>query len=251
MKKATDRRPTTAELQAHLASEFHGHKLGPYIHNIVYGGNDGIVTTFAVVAGTVGAGLPGYIVVILGLANLFADGVSMATGAYLSLKSEADQYKRLRKEELKEIDDHPAMEREEVRSYFKAKGFTGADLEKVVEVITSDKNIWANTMMIEEHGLAETASDKPVMHGFATFVAFILFGAIPLLPYILPTANGSFAIAASSSAVSMLFLGILRSYVTRERLLRGALEVVGVGIITAAIAYGVGLALKGMVGTGL
>jgi len=232
----------------HRAAELHGHRLGPYIHNIVYGGNDGIVTTFAVVAGTVGADLPGYIVIILGLANLFADGVSMAAGAYLSLKSEADQYKRLRKEEMKEIEEMPDIEREEVREFFEAKGFTGKELEQVVAVITANKDVWADTMMIEEHGLAKSASDKPVVHGFATFISFIIFGTIPLLPYIIPVLNQNFAVAAGSTAGAMLFLGILRSYVTRERLLRGALEVLGVGVVTAVIAYGVGMALRGVAG---
>lgn len=238
----------TEKMEAHRKAELHGHRLGPYIHNIVYGGNDGIVTTFAVVAGTVGADLPAYIVIILGLANLFADGVSMAAGAYLSLKSEADQYKRLRKEELKEIDDLPEIEREEVREFFETKGFTGNDLERVVQVITADRELWADTMMVEEHGLVKTASEKPIIHGLATFISFIIFGSIPLIPYIVPLSSRSFGVAASSTAVAMLFLGILRSYVTRERLLRGALEVAGVGVATAVIAYTVGMGLRGIAG---
>src|SRR3989338_8244680 len=91
-------------LEQHRREEIHGHKLGPYIQDIVYGGHDGIITTFAVVAGTAGADLPHYIVIILGLANLFADAVSMGAGAFLSLKSELDHYFRLQKEELQEID---------------------------------------------------------------------------------------------------------------------------------------------------
>lgn len=238
-------------LKTHMQEDTHGHALGPYIHNIVYGGNDGIITTFAVVAGTVGAGLPGYIVVILGLANLLADGVSMATGAYLSLRSEADQYKRLHKEESKEIDDHPELEREEVRSFYEAKGFTGKNLDDVTAIITSDRKLWTETMMIEEHGLVKSASDKPILHGFTTFVAFVCFGAIPLVPYLFSSMGDNFLVASASTIAAMLFLGILRSYVTRERPLRGALEVVGIGIVTAAIAYGVGMALRGMVGTGV
>jgi vacuolar iron transporter family protein len=248
MSNAIKRKPTQAELHEHLSSELHGHRLGPYIHNIVYGGNDGIITTFAVVAGTMGAQLPSYIVIILGLANLLADGVSMAVGAYLSLKSEADQYKRLRKEELKEIDDHPEMEREEVRAFLAKKGFIGKDLNTVVSVITADKNIWADTMMVEEHGLIYDTTAKPVLHGFITFASFVLFGAIPLIPYIFPSTTQSFMIASIATVIAMMCLGILRSYVTRERLVRGALEVVGLGIITAVIAYGVGAALRGFVG---
>lgn len=232
-------------LAEHRRQEVHGHRLGPYIHNIVYGGNDGIVTTFAVVAGTVGAGLPGYIVIILGLANLLADGVSMAAGAYLSLKSERDQYMRLRKEELQEIRDHPALERAEVREFLAKKGFRGRDLDRAVAVITSDKNVWADEMMSEEHGLTRQASSRPLVHGAVTFASFVLFGSVPLLPYIF-LASQNFAVAMASTLVAMLFLGGLRSYVTRERLLRGAFEVVGVGFAAAAVAYAVGVLLKGV-----
>ena len=86
-------------LAQHRAGESHGSTLGPYIHDIVYGAHDGIVTTFAVVAGTAGAGLSTGVVIILGVANLLADGVSMGAGAFLSLRSERDQYHRLLKEE--------------------------------------------------------------------------------------------------------------------------------------------------------
>ena len=100
MSKGSDLRQRTLD---HMKGELHGSTLGPFIQDVIYGGNDGIVTTFAVVAGTVGAGMPHYIVIILGIANLLADGTSMATGAFLSLKSERDQYHRIRKEELEEI----------------------------------------------------------------------------------------------------------------------------------------------------
>ena len=162
-------------LKAHQKFESHGHTLGPYIHNIVYGGNDGIVTTFAVVAGSVGAELPAFVVIILGLANLFADGFSMAAGAYLSLKAVRDQYERLRKEELAEIDDHPEIESAEIRGFMRAKGFRGADLDRAVAIVTGNRDIWADMMMKEEHGLTKQTSSKPLVHGFATFVAFVLF----------------------------------------------------------------------------
>ena len=243
--------PISDALRAHMQEEGHNRSLGPYIHDIVYGGNDGIVTTFAVVAGTVGAGLPGYVVVILGLANLFADGVSMAAGAYLSLKSETDQYEKLRKEELREIDDHPDLEREEIQAFFASKGFAGNDLERVVAIVSADRDLWADTMMLAEHRLVKDAATRPVVHGLATFAAFVVFGTIPLLPYILPALQQSFALATGSTAAAMVFLGVLRGYVTRERMLRGALEVVGVGMVAAAVAYAVGMALRSFAGSAM
>lgn len=237
------------EYLRHKTAEIHGHRLGSYIHDIVYGGNDGIVTTFAVVAGATGANLPHYVVIILGVANLLADGTSMGTGAYLSLRSERDQFERIRKEELDEIDSHPEFEKEEIREAYEKKGFKGKDLDLVVDVITSQRNIWADVMMMEEHKLAREASEKPVLHGVMTFLSFALFGSIPLLPYLFAIPRDiRFSTAISSTFAALIILGLTRSYVTKERLLRGPVEIVGVGALGAVVAYGIGVLLKNIVG---
>ncbi len=237
-------------LEAHKKEELHGSGLGPWIHDIVYGGHDGIVTTFAVVAGTAGADLSTGIVIILGIANLLADAVSMGAGSFLSNRSERDQYHRLYKEEMREIAHDPEIEREEIREVYAAKGFKGKDLEHVVDVITSDKKRWAREMMLEEHGMLEAGGEKAFQHGLATFVGFMIFGAVPLLPYLFGAQPGSsFPLAIGGTAIALVFLGITRSYVTRERIFRGIIEIVIIGAVTASIAYGVGVALKGFAGT--
>lgn len=236
----------------HREEEIHGHRLGSVIQDIVYGGNDGIVTTFAVVAGTMGAGLPRYIVIILGLANLLADGISMATGAYLSLRSERDQFKRILKEELEEIEDHPDLEREEIREFFGKKGFAGEDLERVTQVITGDKIVWADTMMHAEHGLTSESTERPVLHALTTFLSFQLFGIIPLLPYLFTLIpEERFGIAILSTGIALTLLGLTKSWVTRERLWRGPFEIVSVGAAGAFAAYAIGVLLKSTVGVAL
>jgi VIT1/CCC1 family predicted Fe2+/Mn2+ transporter len=236
-------------LQEHRQEELHGNQLGPFIHDIVYGAHDGIVTTFAVVAGTVGADLPPGIIIILGVANLLADGVSMGVGNFLSLKSETDQYERLYKEELLEIEKDPEIEREEIREAYAAKGFTGKDLDRVVEVLTADKARWADTMMMEEHGMTKEATSQPMLHGLMTFTGFVIFGAVPLLPYFF--GKPSFQIAIAATFVALVLLGMMRSFVTRERMIRGVLEIIAIGAVTTVIAYGVGVVLKNMVGVAL
>ena len=225
--------------------EVHGSGLGPWIHDIVYGGHDGIVTTFAVVAGTAGAGLSWGVVIIIGAANLLADAVSMGAGAFLSARSERDQYARLLREELKEIDDDPEIEREEIWEIYRAKGFTAEDLERVVHIITGNRMIWATTMMREEHGMSEELGESALFHGFATFLGFVIFGFVPLIPYILNgdgTSNFFWAIVGTAGA--LLLLGATRSLVTRERVYRGIVEIFVIGAATASIAYGVGVTLK-------
>ena len=247
-----DQAALTKALAEHKASEPHGSGFGNYIQDIVYGANDGIVTTFAVVSGVEGAQLAPYVVVIMGFANVFADGLSMGLGNYLSIRSKRDNYRRILKEELNEIRDIPEIEREEIREVYRAKGFSGADLETVTRVITSNKDVWADTMMREEHGLAAEDTDRPAVHGLVTFAAFILFGSIPVLSYILPIGETQrFPVTIISTVVALLVVGLLRSWVTRERIFRGPLEILSIGTLCAAAAYLVGAALRGFVGVAI
>lgn len=237
------------ELAKHRADELHGSPLGPWIHDIVYGAHDGIVTTFAVVAGTAGAGLSTGIVIILGIANLLADAVSMGAGSFLSIRSERDQYHRLFKEEMREIESDPEIEREEIREAYAAKGFTGKDLDRAVEIITGDRKIWAKAMMQEEHGMIEQSGERAILHGLATFLGFVVFGSVPLLPYMIShSGSDNFPLAITGTFIALLLVGVTRSWVTRERIYRGAIEILLIGGVTASIAYGAGVALKSFAG---
>jgi VIT1/CCC1 family predicted Fe2+/Mn2+ transporter len=213
--------------------------LGPF----VYGGIDGCVTTFAVVAGAVGAGLPSDVIIILGFANLLADGFSMSIGAYLSSKSERSYYHKQKAIEYWEIDNLPEKEKEEIREIYREKGFEGDTLEKIVEVITSDKERWVNVMMKEELGM--TLEEKsPVKIGVVTYVSFILIGLIPLTVYvwdfISPFGGNLFLLSSLLTAGGFMIIGTLKAYVTRTKLWRGVVETVLLGVIAALVAYYVG-----------
>lgn len=150
---------------------------------------------------------------------------------------------------MKEI---PEIEREEIREIFETKGFTGADLDRATDIITSDTKVWADTMMREEHGMAPDEDGSPALHAVMTFLSFILFGSIPIVPYLLPLANTSrFIVTIISTVIALLTVGFLRSWVTRERLIRGPLEILSVGLACACVAYVVGVALKGFAGGAL
>ena len=154
-----------------------------YLHDFIYGAVDGAVTTFAVVAGVAGAGLDETVVIVLGGANLLADGFSMAASNFLGSRAERQRRERARREEEIHIELVPDGEREEIRQIYAAKGFAGQDLERIVEVITSDRELWAQTMMSEELGFGSTEPNE-YRAALSTLAAFITIGFLPLLVYV-------------------------------------------------------------------
>ena len=240
---------TPAVLQAHKDAERHTTALGEYIHDVVYGGNDGIVTTFAVVAGTVGADMPHVVIVILGIANLIADGTSMGTGAYLSLKSERDQYLRLQRSELERIQQSPDAQKAVVTSLYQRKGFTKKEAADITDVIVKDEDKWLHTIMLQNHEMSIDRTDKPVWHGIMTFISFVIFGAIPLIPYLFGIEESRrFTVAIIATVIALALLGLTRSITTKERLIRGPIEIIAIGAIGAIVAYIIGVGLRGLVG---
>src|SRR3989338_5791366 len=157
---------------------------GQYLGEFVYGAIDGTITTFAFVAGAAGAALSPGIVIILGFAYLLADGFSMASGNFLSERTQRDFVEKERKREAWEIENVPEGERGEIREIFIKKGFKGKDLDKAVEIITSDKKVWIDTMMADELGLLESPK-SPLKTAGSTYFGFIIIGIIPLLAYVL------------------------------------------------------------------
>lgn len=218
----------------------HG-RWGGIIGDAVLGANDGIITTFAVVAGVTGASLSPAIVLIIGIANLIADGISMGLGNYLAKKSEKDFVASERRREEWEIDNKPEEEVEEVRQIYKDKGFEGDDLERVVEVITADKKRWVDVMMKDELGLNHEESFKPVRSGLVTFGFFLVFGALPLVTY-LPFLHieNKFFIASIFTGISIFVVGASSGIITKKPFLLSGIEMLLIGIISAGSAYFLG-----------
>jgi len=223
------------------------HKLhhGIYIGDFVYGANDGIITTFAVVAGAAGALLPGGVVIILGLANLVADAFSMGASNFLSLRSQRDFVKMQRGREEWEIENYPQVEKQETREIMRHWGFSKDMVEPAVTAISSDKQRWASFLMREELDLQENDSASPTSHGIATFGAFIVAGALPLLPYFFAIdPQQQFLISGILAAVTFFVVGAARTLINEGNILKAGFEMLLVGGIAAAVAYGIGLGIK-------
>ncbi len=221
-----------------------------YVRDLIYGAVDGAVTTFAVVAGATGAGLSNGVVVIMGLANLFADGFSMGVSNFLGSRAAAQQRERARRREERHIERYPEGEREEIRQLFAAKGFAGDDLERIVEVITGDRERWIETMMTEELGFARDDT-SPIRAALATFVAFLIVGALPLSVFVVDAlAPGAisqpFAWSAVLTAIAFFGVGSLKARIVDLTWWRSGLETLLIGGAAAAIAFLVGVALEGV-----
>jgi VIT1/CCC1 family predicted Fe2+/Mn2+ transporter len=221
-----------------------------YVRDFIYGSVDGCVTTFAIVSGVVGAELPAAIVLILGAANLLADGFSMAVSNFLGTRAERRTVRQAWAVEESHIARVPEGEREEIREIFRRKGFDGELLEQIVEVITANRRLWVETMLREELGLA-LEGPSPGRAALVTFGAFVLVGAVPLLPFAFVRWIGGewldpFLASCAMTAVAFFVVGAFKSAAEPGRWLRSGLETLAMGGGAASVAYAVGAALKGL-----
>ncbi len=244
---------TREEFERHVKTEHKLSTFSQYLKEIVYGGVDGIVTTFAVVAGFAGAqngemvvGASVATVLLFGLANLFADATSMGLGNILSVRADQDVYRREKAKEQKEIANRKDAEIAETEHILVQKGFTPQQAKELAAIYATNEQYWVSFMMNNELEMANPEGEKPILTGLSTALSFMIFGVIPLLPYIfLSTHPNIFGISIASAAIALVILGLLRLLVTKESILRSVGEIVALGGVSATIAYLVGTFFRG------
>ncbi|WP_420545625.1 VIT1/CCC1 transporter family protein [Nitrosopumilus sp.] len=219
-----------------------------HFEDFIYGSIDGAVTTFAIVAGVIGAGLSPGIILILGFANLFADGFAMAAANYQATKTKREFIEMRQKQEEWEIDHLREQEKDEIRSIYRKKGFGGELLEDIVRVITSRRKVWVDTMMREELGLIK--DDKnPIDSSVSTFVGFNVIGLIPLFPFVVFLIFGSeitsnvFLYSIISVVVAFFLVGMIKGRIVKKSMIQSGINTVIIGSIAASVAYVIGYSL--------
>ncbi len=233
------------------APEIHQTGQGQYLKSFVYGGLDGIVTTFAVVAGVAGANLSAGLIFIFGVANLLADGISMAFGDYLSTKAENEYMATERIREAWEVKNYPEGEKKEMIEFYTEKGIAPEDAKIAVDALSKIEKPWVDIMMVEELGLVENY-ESPAKNALVTFGSFVFFGSVPVLIYVVARfipifATHTFALACALTGITLFILGTLKIYFTREKWYRAGLEMLLLGGLAATAAYVVGIVLRGLV----
>lgn len=232
------------------APEAHNQEQGQYIKSMIYGGLDGIITTFAVVAGVAGASLSAGVVLILGFANLIADGLSMAIGDYLSTKAEQEYKQAERDREKWEVENYPEGEKQELVELYIHKGMAKEDAHAVTEIISRNKEAWIDIMMVEELGILDD-KESPLKNALVTFFSFGIFGFIPLVAYVLSRfISGvqvpAFPVACILTGLTLFTLGALKVRITGKNWFVSGLEMLIVGGLAASAAYGIGALLAGL-----
>jgi vacuolar iron transporter family protein len=224
-----------------------------YLSSVVYGGLDGIITTFAIVSGVMGAQLVPEIIMILGVANLLGDGFSMAAGAYLSAKSEQEVHASERRQMADRIAQAPDIQVDDLYELYCRQGYSESEAMRLTEIKSRDPGRWVNTMLVEKH-LRLPQKEKPLLKGVFTFIAFVLFGAVPLSIFMVDlvidlgiTAHQAFLLSIVFTGVALMLLGAAKIFVTGRSPLRSGLEMLMVGGLAAAVAYAVGAFLKNLV----
>ena len=208
---------------------------GNYLKDTVYGGIDGVVTTFAIVAGVEGAGLSHTVIIALGIANILADGFSMAAGNFAGTRAELDDRKRIISVEKQHLVAHRDGEIEELRQILRLRGLEGEVLEQAVHAISADEGRWLDLMLTDEYGLSHS-TPQPTRAALATFGAFIAAGIIPLLPFLLAMRD-AFSISVMATASTFFLIGALKSRWSLSPWWRSGLETLAIGATAAAIAY--------------
>ncbi len=220
------------------------HRRAPFLADVILGGQDGLVNVLGVILGVAAATHEPRIVLVAGLAATIAESVSMAAVAYTSSLAEADFYESERAREYRHIAQVPILESKEIREIYAGKGFSGGLLDRIVETITANKDIWVAVMMAEEHRLSPTDRREAFKTAVLVGLSAIVGSMIPLVPFALLPVDLGMAVSVVTTALVLFAVGAYKARVTVGHPGKSGLEMALIGTVAALAGYVVGAALK-------
>ncbi len=224
----------------HHHEEWHTPK-GRSIREIIFGVNDGLVTTIGFLAGVTGSISQSRYILLAGTAEVVAGAVSMGIGAYLATKSQREFFHSEVEQERWEIENMPEKETQEIRDIYGKMGFTHSEQGMIVNRVTSDKELWLRFMKREELGLIDEHLDDPVHVALTMGGSFFVGSLPPILPYFFfPDPNLAIAVAILFSVVFLFLVGAAKTRLTKVKPLRSGLETTILGILASSVGYGLG-----------
>lgn len=219
------------------------HRRGAGISDVVLGGQDGLVNVLGVILGVAAATNSTRIVLVAGLAAAMAESVSMAAVAYTATRADAEVYESERAREMRHIESVPRLEKDEIRDIYKKKGFDGELLDKVVETITANKDVWVAVMMAEEHNLAKVEKGHAWRSAFVVGLSAIVGSLVPLIPFITLPVSMAMGASVVIAALALFLVGVYKARVTTGRIWRSGIEMSVIGMAAALVGYLVGALL--------
>ncbi len=230
------------DIKYHLFHDPHRRASG--LSDIILGGQDGLVNVLGVILGVAAATSDSRIVLVAGLAATFAESVSMGAVAYTSTLADADFYESERKRELRHINEVPHLEKDEIREIYTRKGFEGKLLNRIVETITANKDVWVAVMMSEEHQLSPTDRRQAIKSALVVGLSAVVGSLIPLAPFAFLPVAPSMVVAVIITALVLFGVGVYKARTTVGHPGKSGLEMAAIGTLSALVGYAVGALLK-------
>src|SRR3990167_58176 len=216
------------------------------MRDFVFGFGDGVNTSLGLAAGVGGAAVSSDLIILATLVAMFTGAKAMAVQNYLAVKSQRELLTSEINRENWEIENKPKDERKEIEDIYKEKGFTGKDLEMIVDKITSDKKVWLDTMLTEELNLNLDIVGSPLKSALRMFVSFLIGGMLPILPFFFLSGLDALFVAIGTSISTSFIVGVIKSKMANTNKIVGGLEMAGLGTGIALIGYGIGSELSNL-----
>lgn len=220
------------------------HKGASSLSDVILGGQDGIVNVLGVILGVAAATSDPHIVIVSGLAATFAESVSMAAVAYTSTLADADFYESERAREYRHIEAVPNLERAEIEEIYRQKGFRGPLLQRIVNTITQDPDVWVAVMMAEEHQLTPIERGTAFRSALVVGLAAIIGSLIPIIPFFFFPIGVSMITAVVITALVLFLVGVYKARTMVGQPFKSGLEMAIIGTLSALVGYAIGALLK-------
>ena len=230
------------DLKYHLRGD--PHRQASNLSDVILGGQDGLVNVLGVILGVAAATHDPRIVLVAGLAATFAESVSMGAVAYTSTLADADFYESERNRERRHVRQIPHLERSEIKEIYAMKGFEGELLNRIVDTITANEDVWVAVMMAEEHRLQPTNRRYAARAALVVGLSAIIGSLIPLAPFVFFSVDTSLLVSVAITALVLFGVGVYKAQKMVGHPVKSGLEMAIIGTISALAGYAVGLLFK-------
>lgn len=220
------------------------HRRGSGLSDFILGAQDGLVNVLGVVLGIAAATNDVRVILVAGLATTFAESISMGAVAFTTTLADADLYQSEREREYRHIQEAPILEKKEIRDIYENKGFSGDLLDRIVETITANKDVWVAVMMAEEHQLSPVDRGTAMKAAWVVGLSAVIGSLVPILPFVFLPVSTSMWMSVLVTALVLFAIGFYKARVTVGHPTRSGLEMMLIGTISAMAGYLVGVLLK-------